>query len=116
VGRIVVGHQNGDDRQIGDHHRHRDVSRRDASHRDAADHLVLGDRLDEGDRWLRRDEGGHPDGADLRDEAGRWAEPHCCRLDGVGRPASRGHPGVADPRHRDAKDHRGDNHHRDEEH
>ena len=45
MGRIVVGHQNGDGRQIGDHHRHRDVS-----HRDVADLLVLGDRRDEGDR------------------------------------------------------------------
>ena len=114
MGRIVVGHQNGDDRQIGDHHRRR--RHRDVSRRDAAGHPVLGGRLDEGDRWLRRDEGGHPDGVGHRDEAGRWAEPHCYRLDGAGRPASRGHPGVADPRHRDAKDHRGDNHHRDEEH
>lgn len=106
--RTVVGHQNDDGRQNGDHRRHRDVSRRDA-----AGHRVLGGRRDEGDHpdgVVRRD------GADLRDEAGRWAEPHCCRLDGAGRPASRGHPDVADPRHRDAKDHRGDNHHRDEEH
>jgi hypothetical protein len=114
VGRIVVGHQNGDDRQIGDHRRHR--HHRDVSRLDAAGHPVLGGRLDEGDRWLRRDAGDHPDGVGHRDEAGRWAEPHCYRLDGAGRPASRGHPGVADPRHRDAKDHRGDNHHRDEEH
>ena len=114
MGRIVVGHQNGDDRQIGDHRRHR--HHRDVSRLDAAGHPVLGGRLDEGDRWLRRDEGDLPDGVGHRDEAGRWAEPHCYRLDGAGRPASRGHPGVADPRHRDAKDHRGDNHHRDEEH